>query len=233
MEVWYHPQSLANIMSFANVRKKLKINISTGPNDNNPVITFFRSNGKPMLFKEVINGLYVYNASNDLPETTNENKNIPNKTGYHYSLVSTVYENEKQFTNREIKAAKISLELYYKIGRPSQKVFLYALENNIIRDSATDVKRAFAIYGKDMANIKGKTKRSNPKHVQNSKLIAISEYIMKWHRDATLCIDIFYVNELPFFHTISRKLQFRTVEYIASESHESLSSSLQRVINIY
>ena len=150
--------------------------------------------------------------------------------------MSTVYENEKQFTNREIKAAKMALELYYEIGRPSEKVFLHALENNIIRDSpitATDAKRGFAIYGKDVANIKGKTKRSNPEHVQNLKLIALPEYIMKWHRDVTLCIDIFYVNKLPFFHTISRKLQFRTVEYIASESHESLLLSLQKVINIY
>ena len=65
------------------------------------------------------------------------------------------------------------------------------------------------------------------------KLVEVPEYIMKWHRDVTLCIDIFYINELPFFHTISRKLQFRTVEYIASESHETLLSCLQRVINIY
>ena len=32
-KVWYHPKSLANIMSFANVRKKFKINILTGPGD--------------------------------------------------------------------------------------------------------------------------------------------------------------------------------------------------------
>ena len=48
-----------------------------------------------------------------------------------------------------------------------------------------------------------------------------------------MCIDIFYVNEIPFLHTISQKLQFRTVEYIASETHESILSSLQKVINIY
>ena len=49
----------------------------------------------------------------------------------------------------------------------------------------------------------------------------------------TLCIDIFYVDEITFLHTISRKLQFRTVEYIASETHESIQSSIQKVINIY
>ena len=69
-KVWYHPRSLANVLSFANVRKKFKINISTGPGDDNPAITVYRSHGKPMLFKEVTNGLYVYDASNDLSETT-------------------------------------------------------------------------------------------------------------------------------------------------------------------
>ena len=135
-KVWYHPDSLANIMSFANVRKKFKINISTGP-DKEPMILVFRTNEKPMSFKEVTSGLYVYDASKDLSESfkevtsglyvydaskdlsENKSKNIK-RTSFHYSLVSTVHNNEKKFTNREIRAAKLALDLYNKIGRPSQ-----------------------------------------------------------------------------------------------------------------
>ena len=203
-KVWYHPDSLANIMSFANVRKKFKVNISTGPDDAEPMISVLMTNGKPMSFKEISSGLYLYDASKDLVE--NKINNTLNKTSFDYSLVSTVCNNEKNFTNREIRAAKLALDLYNKIGRPSQKVFVHALENNIIRDSPVspaDAKRAFSIYGKDVASIKGKTKRAGPNHIENPKLISIPDHIFKWHRDVTLCIDIFYVNKIPFLHTIS------------------------------
>ena len=144
-----------------------------------------------MSLKEVTSCLYVYDASDDLSE--NKSKNI-NETSFYYSLVSTVHNNEKKFTNRQMRAAKLALEIYNKIGRPSQQVFVQALENNIIRDSpilAADTKRALSIYGKDVANIRGKTKQSSPNHVENPKLINIPDYILKWYHDVTLCIDIF------------------------------------------
>ena len=51
--------------------------------------------------------------------------------------------------------------------------------------------------------------------------------------NVTLCIDILYINQMPFLHTISRKLHFRTMEYMPSESQDVILTSLQRVINIY
>ena len=54
------------------------------------------------------------------------------------------------------------------------------------------------------------------------------EYIKKWHINVSLCIDIFYVNQMEFFH-----IQFRTVEYIASESKDVLLKCLNKVLKIY
>ena len=85
-KVWYHPQSPANIMSFANVRKKFKINISTGPGDKEPIITVTKSNGSPIRFKEISNGLYVYDTSNDIPKKDKSTL----ESNYQYLLVSTV-----------------------------------------------------------------------------------------------------------------------------------------------
>ena len=117
-KVWYLPKSLANIMSFTNVRKKFKINISTGPGDKEPVITVTKSNGSPMHFKEISNGLYVYDASDDILQ---KNKSTL-KSNYQYSLVSTVKQNEQNFTPREIKAAQAAIKLSHKIGRPSHQI---------------------------------------------------------------------------------------------------------------
>ena len=119
--------------------------------------------------------------------------------------MSTIEENEAKFTNREIRDAQTSLDLHHKIGRPSQQSYLNILDNNLIRDcpiSSADARRAFAIYGKDIASLKGETKRTTPKHLRNPKLMYLPDFIIKWHLDVTLCIDIFYVNQMPFFHKI-------------------------------
>ena len=209
--VWFHPKSLANIMSFSNVRKKFQVQINTGPNDRTPSINVIKTNGSVMKFKEIGSGLYVYDASRDI-----KNKDTLKK-GCHYSFVSTIKNNETKFTPREVAAAKQALDLHKKLGRPAYDMYMNMIENSLIRDcpiTTTDVKRAMAIYGKDFANIKGKTKRFNPKHIKNPTLINLPDHILKWHLHVTICIDIFYVNKMSFFHTISMKLQFRTVEYI-------------------
>ena len=189
-------------MSFANVRKKFKIYISTGPKDKQPSITVIKSNGSPMFFKEIANGLYVYDASNDIQKKDNSIL----KPNCEYSLVSTVKQNEQNFTPREIRAAQAAIKLLHKIGRPSYQTYTYMLENNFIRDcpvTVLDAKRAVAIYGKDVGSLKGKTKRLRPKHTTNVNLTPLPDFILKWHINVTLCIDIFYINQMPFFHAIS------------------------------
>ncbi|KAI2512541.1 Reverse transcriptase (RNA-dependent DNA polymerase) [Fragilaria crotonensis] len=61
-------------------------------------------------FVEHDNGLYVFvpNSSADV-------------TGY--TLVSTVAENKRMFTQREIRNADLARELYRKIGRPNEAEF--------------------------------------------------------------------------------------------------------------
>ena len=65
-EVWYHPHSLANIMSFANVEKKFKVEISTGSHNKDPTIGVTKSDGTLMSFKEISKGLYLYDATKDI-----------------------------------------------------------------------------------------------------------------------------------------------------------------------
>ena len=81
------------------------------------------------------------------------------------------------------------------------------LENNFTRDcpvTALDVKRAVAIYGKDIGSLNGKTKRLRPNHINNVNMIPLPDFILKWHINVTLCIDIFYVNQMAFFHNIMK-----------------------------
>ena len=152
--VCYHPESVANILSFANVRKKFEVSISTGPRDKNPTITVIKSNGQPRQFKEIETGLYVYDATSDISNI--KNKNILNKSSCHYSLVSTVKNNESKFTNRKIRNAKLALDLHCKVGRPSIQSLIDMLQNNMIQNfpvTTTDARHAFTIYGEDVPSI--------------------------------------------------------------------------------
>jgi hypothetical protein len=45
---------------------------------------------------------------------------------------------------------------------------------------------------------------------------------LQHHSDVTLCVDIFYVQGHPFFHTISRKVQFRTVAPVLNRNKATL-----------
>ena len=49
----------------------------------------------------------------------------------------------------------------------------------------------------------------------------------------TLAADVFFVNEIPFLFTVSKKIKFCTVEYIPSRTAEQLGSSLAKVCRLY
>ena len=135
-----------------------------------------------------------------------------------------------------MKPKRLKQQLSCIIVRPPQQTYIHMLENNIIRGcpvTALDAKRAVETYGKDVGGLKGRSKRLRPKHINNVNIIPLPDFILKWHISVTLCIDIFYVNQMAFFHMISQKLQYRTVEYIESESHQTILHSLQKVIKIY
>ena len=125
--------------------------------------------------------------------------------------MNTVEDKELEFTTRQLDDARKAIFLYRRIGRPSVQNFYNLLENNLIRDcpvTSADAKRAEYIYGIDVAVLKGKTKRRRPAPAPTNDLVPVPDHVLKWHSKVTLCIDIFYVNHMPFFHTISRNIGF-------------------------
>ena len=147
-KVWFHA---ANILSFSNIRKQFDVHINTGHNDQFLCITVVKRGGLPMKFKEIIYGLYVYDVSNDL-KNKDTKKNV-----YNYPSVSTTRSNENKFTAREIKNAKLAIDLHKKLGRPSYDHYMNMVEKNLIHDcpiTVTDIKKALSLYGKDPATKK-------------------------------------------------------------------------------
>jgi len=237
-DVWYyHPDSIANILSVANVRKKFEVPMDTGPGDPCPSICIHRPNGGVIRFKEHKMGLYVYDAgkSDETKPNSNDTNDI-NLSLYSYSFVNTVEDNENNFTSRQISLAKQALELYRKLGRPSETDFIRYLDSNFIRNcpfSSEDAKRAFHIYGKDPAFIQGKTKRQKPKSMPHIVLTSVPQSIIDHHKNVELGVDIFYINGCMFLHTISRNIKFRTLEQINNGSYNTMLNAVQTVFNLY
>ena len=227
-EVWYHEDSLANILSFANVRKRFKVTISTGPDDPCPTIFVHRPNGEIMEFRERSMGLYVYDVA--------ACKSKPKQQVTHYSFLNTIDDNELNYSKAELKRSQQALKLYRRLGLPAPQSFIDYLNNNWIHDlpfTSADAKRAFEIYGTDPAHLMGKPRRQKPPPVPQLQHILLPASIAKAHSDITVSVDIFYLNGIRFFHSISHHIKLRTVEAIKNATQKSLVACVRSVITLY
>jgi Reverse transcriptase (RNA-dependent DNA polymerase) len=225
--VWYNPNSLANILSLAEVRRRCRCTMDTA---TNPAIHVHKANGTIMTFHEHENGLYIHDIVSQYKNKTNSDNII------NYSFISTVAENKQLFSRREIEGADLARVLHRRIGRPSQKDFLHILDHCLIRNcpvTTADAKRAVFIYGDDIGSLKGKSTRTPPKHTPTLEAIPLPDTILEHHRNVTLCVDIFYVNQILFLHSISRKLKVRTVNYITSRHKPNILKEILEIIELY
>jgi hypothetical protein len=187
-EVWYNCNSIANILSLADVRKVCRVTMDSGIASS---INVHRLDGSVMTFYEHESGLYVYSTNDE-----------SNNTVSAYTIVSTVETQKKMFTPREIKAADEARELYRKLGRPDEAEFQAILRGNSLRNcpiTPLDAKRALIIYGPDIATLKGKTTRSDPsQRVPTFEAVPLPPPIMEHHLNVTLCIDFFLYKVISF-----------------------------------
>ncbi|KAI2490511.1 Reverse transcriptase (RNA-dependent DNA polymerase) [Fragilaria crotonensis] len=176
--VWFNPASIANILSLADVRKVCRVTMDTIAE---PAMHVHRLDGSTMKFVEHECGLYVYFPSNS-----------SNNVGA-YTLVSTVAEQKKLFSRRDIANADMARTLYRAIGRPSEAEFQRILDSGCIRNcpvTSLDAKRALTIYGPDIATLKGKTTRAGvAPRAPNFTAVALPPSVLEHHRDVTLCVD--------------------------------------------
>jgi hypothetical protein len=147
-------------------------------------------------FEEVDSGLYLHSTEHNASNT-----NIS-----AYSFPQLVSENKSNFTRTEVEGADRARELYRKMGMPGYTYFFHLLQTNYIHNcplTTDDAKRALQIYGPEVATIKGKTTRQSPVSITHKINIPIPLTIQDTHPTINLSADYFYVQEVPFLHTIS------------------------------
>ena len=111
--VWYNENSLANILSLSEVRKKCHVTMDT---DKEAAMIVHRENGSTMKFVEFATGLYFYDTS---AGTSKSSKSTVND----YCFVETVAENKTMYTAREVKNTDRARKLYAKLKKTVTTTF--------------------------------------------------------------------------------------------------------------
>ena len=222
--VWFNPLSIANILSLADVRKVRLVTMHTG---NDPAMFIHRPDGSTMRFGEHECGLYVHDTA--------ENNN--NESVSAYCMLTTVEANKKLHTPRDVAKADEARRLYRLLGRPSEASFMKMLRDGYLRNcpvTAVDAKRALAIYGPDVATLKGKTTRGDslPRAAAFDP-VPLPAHVIANYSKVVLCTDFFYVQGQVFLHTISRDLHFRTVSHVHDRKYDTIKRELSAVIHLY
>jgi len=154
VSVYYHPDSLANILCMYDVERKFRITYDSDVSE----FVVHLAPGNDAVFSERYK-LHVFNQSVEDALLTDEGK----------AFVHTVEENESKYTKREVELAKLSIEAMRRLGNPSVKDFVHALKHGGIKNSPIspkDVYRALDIYGPNLAVLKGSTVRRKPDQVK-------------------------------------------------------------------
>ena len=124
--------------------------------------------------------------------------------------MNTVEEKMKAFTKRDVEGAKTARKLYAKLVYPSNANFKWLIKNTQIKNSEVSVRNIDIpqdIWGKDISSLKGKNFRGKP-NVVDSDCINIPKDIANPKKAVFLTDEILFVNGIPFFISMSRKIDF-------------------------
>ena len=221
--VWYNPNCLANILSLALVSEKYRVTLDT---EIENAFSVHISEEHVMKFIRFLPGLYLFDASNvDLF-----------KLRTAFSFLSTVASNKKNFKQQEIRKADDAIILNRRTNHVANNKFVRVVKDNWIRNNPVtvgDVRRSHKIYGPPLPAIKGRTRYQESPRVQDTDIIQIPTALYEDLKHVTLCADFHYVNGVTVFHSISRRLDYRTVSFPLSRSQASIVNELQDIFKIY
>ncbi len=171
-----------------------------------------------LLFKEHGNGLHFFDSRQA-----------------DFAFVETMESNMRLYSKRQVACTDKARSLYASLEFPSQKDFMWILRWNQIKGSpmtVEDAMAAFKIWGPSVAALKGKMVRKRPEPVKTD-IVSIPKEIRELHKEVTLTINIFFVNKIPFFLTLSRVLYFTTVTHLPNRSLDQIFKALKGIFYYY
>lgn len=215
-EAWYSPKGITNIIALANAIKYYRVTYDSSLDGD--FIVHRQEFGLPdMRFIKHECGLHIYTPPKGLV------------------FIQTVEGNMEGFTKKEIAQARKAADLYIKLIYPSGKDFDWVVLSNQIEDCPVtlhDVKVARKIWGKNIAALKGKTVRKSPTPVQGTTL-KIPRDIFNLCKEVILYADLFFVNKIPFFITLSERLDFTAGYHLGNRTVAEIFKAFVAIYKFY
>ena len=206
LRAWFNIESIANILSFLEVAKNHRVRMDAAKDED---ILVEIKKDKWMRFTHNDLGLHVHDAKIGLNDF---NVNDSNEKLSTYSFLQTVAENSDQHTAEERRLAHQAKSLSKRFrGIPLRK-FSKWLNNNYIRNTPTtskDSRRAENMHSKEVVRLRSLSVRSKSRYV-NPTQTEVPRELLIVNQSIRLFIDIMHVNSVPFLHTISAGVKFRS-----------------------
>jgi hypothetical protein len=215
--VWFSTRTITNIIALCNLIDQYRV---TYDSDDLMFAVHPESESKPnMELKMHKRGLYNYHPRKE----------------HHLTFVNTVSENKTGFTKRQIKCAEIAQNLYKTLSYPYMKDFKWLIRSNQIKDypvTIQDIDAATKIWGKNIATLKGKTTRSKT-HPVSRDYVKVPKELLKLHKEVFLTTDIFFVNKITFFLTLSGNICFTAVNHLADRTVLQIFKAFKEMYQYY
>jgi hypothetical protein len=95
-----------------------------------------------------------------------------------------------------------------------------------------DINTDHAIFGPNLASIRGKTVWRKPTRVVTD-YVAISWALINIHSQVTVAVDVMFVNKVPFLVSVLCNINLLTIEHAPQRNATKLVSLIQWIIQIY
>jgi hypothetical protein len=174
-------------------------------------------NGRKFIFKKRDN-LYVC----DLSELTGQ-------PSQEVAFVSTVADNEAQFTQRQVADAKEADQFVRRMGYPSTTALNNAINTGVMTNvpvTTTDVSRALRLYG-NVPSLKGKSTTPTPTNMGDftNPIDNSSDRVPQ-----TLHLDCMHVMDNDFLVSFATPLGLLSVEHLPSKTTPVYAAKLKNII---
>ncbi len=98
--------------------------------------------------------------------------------------------------------------------------------------STSDVSNARAIFGPDLASVRGRTVRRMPAPVV-AEYVSVPQSLVETNRNITITADVFFVDGTPFIMTVARHMKFVTAEHVPVRTATNLSKHIKQLLEVY
>jgi hypothetical protein len=219
LNVWYLPDGITNIFSMHELEKMYRITYDSlegfyvvhTPRGE----VHFHKDEQGLLYIDLMeSGHEAARMLLQMVKDTKADKNRTVKVGANF--VQTVRRNYEGYTKQEALHAKEARWGQAMLGNPSEKDYQGLVSRNLINNcpiSLSDMSNARAIFGSDLASVRGKTVRKKPAPVVTD-YVAVPHTLVEANKVITLATDVFFVDGTAFLLTVGRGLKFVTAKHV-------------------